>query len=371
MMAPSHVSWDPRVVQRESASLAGMGHEVAVIAMHEAQNPVPEGIELLPLKKRKLTRVGRMLQLWRVYSLASGWRADVYHAHEVESLLVALLVGWRRRAKVVFDAHECFHFTAARYSSGISARLVTWLTSRVLGWMSRRAAHVVVVSYTNEAFYRQFCRCRHVTILHNSPPPDKFKYAGKSADASITLTHDGFLSVDRGQSQILEALAIVRKQTPVRLIVVGQVIERDRAAFDARVKELELGDIVETTGWLTYEKAGEALNRGVIGLVAMQPTPNNYGSLSNKLFNYMSTGQAVIGPVGSDTEKVINHAQCGVTVDMTDPRALADSILLLLGDQAHTVQLGLNARRAIEDEFGWHRMESLLAGIYQDIESRS
>ncbi len=347
-----------------------MGHEVALIAMHEPQSPVPEGIELLPLEKKKRSRLGRIRQLWRVFRMASGWQADVYHAHEVESLLVALLAGWRRRAKVIFDAHECFHFTAARYSSGITARLVTWLTSRMLGWMSRRAAHVIVVSYTNEAFYKESCRCRHVTILHNSPPPDKFQYTNKPADASFTLTHDGFLSTNRGQNQILDALAIVRKQSPVRLLVVGQVIEGDRKAFDARVRELELDDIVEVTGWLAYEKAGAALNRGMIGLVAMQPTPNNYGSLSNKLFNYMATGQAVIGPAGSDTEKVISHVQCGTTVDMTDPKALAESMLSLLRNREHTRRLGLNARKAIEDTFGWHCMESLLAAIYEDIEQR-
>jgi len=84
----------------------------------------------------------------------------------------------------------------------------------------------------------------------------------------------------------------------------------------------------------------------------------------------MSTGQAVIGPAGSDTEKIINHVQCGLAVDMTDPKALAEAIISLLQNQQHTHQLGLNARKAIEDEFGWHHMEVLLASIYKDLGQR-
>jgi glycosyltransferase involved in cell wall biosynthesis len=344
-----------------------MGHEVALIATRDGDGSVPEGIRFLAIDNPRPTRWTRIAKLLPAYRLASGWKADVYHAHNVEALLVAMLAGWRHRAKVVFNPAECFHFTAARFSRGLAARVITRSTAQLLRWMSRRAAHVIVVSYTNEAFYRDECGIKKVTILFNSPPPDKFSCENKPPDAIHTITHDGFLSIDRGQNQILDALALLKDELPARFLVVGQVLERDRAAFAERVARLGLTQFVEVTGWLPYAEVGKALNRGMIGLVAMQPTPNNYGSLSNKLFNYMSTGQAVIGPQGSDTERVIRQAHCGITVDMTDPQALATALRALLSDPDRTRQLGRNARRAIEDEFGWHRMEQRLAAIYEDL----
>ncbi|MCH8805355.1 MAG: glycosyltransferase family 4 protein [Planctomycetes bacterium] len=370
MLAPSHPSWDPRVAQRESASLAKLGHTVALVAMHEDGRPGVAGVEVLALPKTPMTRWLRIKTMWRVYQMARRWKADVYHAHEVESLAVGVLLKWRTGAKLIFDAHECFHFTAARFVSGWYAKLVTAATSNMLRFLSRRAAHVIVVSFTNEEFYRDSCGCERVTIIHNSPPPDKFQHVGKPAEATRTITHDGYLDHSRGQDQILEALALVKRQMPVKLLVVGQVAESSRADFERQVAKLGLSDEVEVTGWLEYEKAGAELTRGSIGLVAMQPTPNNYGSLSNKLFNYMCTGQAVIGPKGSDTEIVLKRADCGLAVDMTDPRELAEAMLALLRDPERTRQLGLNGRRAVETEFGWHLMEKSLEGIYDGFDDR-
>ncbi|MBU0618536.1 MAG: glycosyltransferase family 4 protein [Planctomycetes bacterium] len=356
------------MVQRESLSLSKKGHQVTVVAMHDESRSVPAGIELLALPMDTLTRCKRIKTMWRVYQISRRRPFDVYHAHEVESLAVGILLKWRTGAELVFDAHECFHFTAARFSTGLRAQIISTLTSRMLRWMSRRAAHVIAVSFTNEKFYREYCGCRRVTIIHNSPPPDSFQYKNKPAEAVRTITHDGYLDESRGQDQILHALAIIKRHMPVKLLVVGQVSERSRASFAQRVKKLGLSNEIEVTGWLPYEQVGITLNRGSIGLVAMQPTPNNYGSLSNKLFNYMSTGQAVVGPKGSDTAEVIRQANCGALADMTDPQALAEAVMPLLADPDHCRQLGMNGRRAIEQKFGWHKMEETLGNIYESLD---
>ncbi len=78
----------------------------------------------------------------------------------------------------------------------------------------------------------------------------------------------------------------------------------------------------------------------------------------------MATGQAVIGPSGSDAEEVIRRADCGLAADVTKPESLAHVLLSLLRHPHRTRELGLNGRRAIEAEFGWHRMEDLLQRIY-------
>ena len=367
MLAPSHPSWDPRVVMRETKSAAKLGHQMGLVAMHDDSREFPEGIELLPLPRERVPRWKRIKLMRRVYRMARRWPADVYHAHEVESLAVGILLKWRTGAKLIFDSHECFHYTAARYLSGWKARLVTALMKRVMKCLSRRADQVIVVSYTSQTFYREFCGCRKVTIIHNSPLPELFPCNEKTPEARRTLIHNSFLSVGRGMHQLLEALALVKKDMPVRFINVGMIDKSDQAEFDRRVRELGLQDEVEVTGWLDYEQVGPEMNRGTIGLMALQPEPNNYATLHNKLFNYMCTGLAVIGPKGSDTEQVLQHADCGVAVDMTDPQALAEVIRSLLREPERTRQMGLNGRKAVETEFGWHQMEKLLDQIYKDL----
>ena len=369
MLAPSHPSWDPRVVMREARSLVAQGHRVALVAKHDPRRTVPAGIEVLPLPPQVLSRRQRALQIRRICRIARQWQADVYHAHEVESLAAGIWLKRRTKARLIFDAHECFHFTAARFLTGWKSRLATAVATRLLRWMSRQADQVIVVSYTNLRFYHETCGCRKVTLIHNSPPPELFPFTDKPPGAEHTLTHDGHFGADRGSNEVLDALAIVRRHVPAKLIVVGKIPEQnqEQERFAQRVRDLDLEGAVDVTGWIPYDQVGPNLNRGSIGLVAMRPSANNYGSLSNKLFNYMCTGQAVIGPAGSDTAQVLEHANCGVAVDVNDPQSLAEALLTLLRDPQRTRELGANARRAIETEFGWHKMETLLAEIYADL----
>ena len=368
MISPWHSSWDPRVVMRESGSLLDGGHRVALIAMHDESRASLDRIELLPLPDDPRTRWQRIKLIPHIYRMARAWPADVYHVHEMESLLVGILLKWRTGAKLIFDSHECFHHTAARFLSGFKARVVTAMMARVVRWMSRRADHVIVVSFTSERFYREFCRCPKVTIIHNCPAPDVFPCLQKSPEAQRTVTHNGNLAADRGVHQILEALTLVKRNSPVRFLVFGLTREAERHTLQVRTKELGLEEVVEIVPWLEYDRLGLEMNRGSVGLMAIQPTANNLSTLHNKLFYYMATGQAVIGPVGSDTAEVLSRYDCGVAIDTRNPQALADAILSLITDKETCARFGANGRRAVETEFGFHKMGERLLEIYRELE---
>ncbi len=371
MLCPSHHSWDPRVVMRESRSLIKAGHRVAIVAKADESREFIEGAELLEAPKVNwYSRWERIRAMWRVYRIARSWPADVYHAHEVESLAVGLLLKWRTGTKLVWDSHECFQFTAARFLSGWKAKLVTAFTARMLKWVSKWVDHVIVVSFTNEQFYLQFCHHNKVTIIYNSPIMDVFHCDKKTAEAEKIVTHSGNLSPDRGMMQILDALAIVKEKMPVKFIQVGSIIDCNGypEQFEKQVKELGLDDVVEVTGWVPYKQMAEILNKSLIGLLAIQPSPNSYTTLHNKTFSSMCTGQALIVPKGSDTEKIIRETNCGLAIDMTDPQKLANAIMSLMEDSKQCRQLGQNGRKGIEEKFGWHIMENLLWKIYEDLE---
>jgi len=371
MLSPTHEMWDPRVVMRESCSLVKAGHRVALVAMSNESREFVEGVELLPAPKvNTSSRWQRLLAMGRVYCLGRKWPADVYHAHEVESLAVGILLKWRTGAKLIWDSHECFQFTAARNLYGWKAKLVTAFVARILRWMSKFADHIIVVSFSNERFYRQFCGRDDVTIIHNSPSPGLFVCDNKPQDAAITITNCGRLGINRGMMQLLEALAIVKEKTPVKFMHIGTFARPDMELkqFERKVKDLGLENETEVTGWVSYKTMAQMLNRGSIGLVTHQPTPNNYSTLHNRTFSYMCTGQAVIGPKGSDTEQLIRETNCGLAVDMTDPQVLAEAMIYLIENPENCKQMGLNGRKAIEETFGWHIMEKLLWAIYEDLE---
>jgi glycosyltransferase involved in cell wall biosynthesis len=186
--------------------------------------------------------------------------------------------------------------------------------------------------------------------------------------AEHVLTHSGYVEPNRGPEQILQALAIIKRQTPVKLVVVGRVREEYRDEFLRRISELGLEEDVELLGHVPFEQMGAALNRGTIGLCTLQRTPNCMHTLSNKQFEYMATGQAVIGPINCDTAHLIRETDCGLTVDTTDAQAIAEAITLLISDPALRERYARNGRAAIEGEYGWHRMEERLWQVYERLE---
>ena len=52
----------------------------------------------------------------------------------------------------------------------------------------------------------------------------------------------------------------------------------------------------------------------------------------------------------------------------TDPQALADAILSLITDEERCARFGANGRRAVETEFGFHKMGERLLEIYRELE---
>ena len=78
-----HSIRDPRIFHKECKSLAGLGHDVALIACHERAEVV-DGIRIVPIDPPR-HRFDRMVRVgWQLYRTAARERADVYHFHDPE-----------------------------------------------------------------------------------------------------------------------------------------------------------------------------------------------------------------------------------------------------------------------------------------------
>ena len=187
----------------------------------------------------------------------------------------------------------------------------------------------------------------------------------------MTVCHEGYLGKGRGMSQMLEAVAIAAKEADVRLMLLGRVVPAEIGVFEQLVKDLEITHLVDGPMWIDYSLLGEKIAQAQIGIVAMQPTPNNYLSLSNKLYNAMACGQALIVPKGSASADIVQDYACGVVVDTTKPEEIAEAIVVLAKNADMRQRFGAKGRKAIEEVLGWHRMKDRMRGIYQDMKEKS
>ena len=65
---------------------------------------------------------------------------------------------------------------------------------------------------------------------------------------------------------------------------------------------------------------------------------------------------------------MIDKYQCGIAVDSTDPKAIAEGINYLIEHPRERLEMIRNGRKAIDEELGWHRMEEVMEELYSKIE---
>ena len=364
MLCSNHAVSDARVTHKHAASLSRMGHCVRVFGMASRIPVDVPGVDVQAVVPFRIGGRARVCNTLRLLGPALQWKPDVVTCHEPETAALGLWLKARLGVRVVFDVHELWHETMAARAPGCVRDPARWVFAKALQTIARRCDWVTVVSPWNLHFYRKVRHDRRVDIIHNSPRVKDFPPCRHDVDGPIVVAHEGNLDQGRGMAQILEALAIARRKVPVRLLIVGAVRPQARDAYHRIVERLSLADAIDLPGWIPYGEVGEVLSSAQIGIIAMQPTRNNFLSLSNKLYNYMCCGQAVVAMEGSATADLVRQANCGLAVDSTEPRAIADALVRLARDADSRSRLGENGRRAIIQTYGWHRMEERLSEIY-------
>jgi len=368
MMCSNHPINDARVVFKQAASLGAAGHEVRVFGL-EGRTPVHlPGVSVEAVYPFKIGIRARASVIPKLYGPVLRWKPDVVTGHEPETAALGLHLRALCGARVVFDVHELWQETMAKRMPGPFRSAARAAFVEVLRCLARRVDWVTTVSPPIVEFYRAVRRDGRVDLIYNSPPLEMFPPCRQDVGGPVVVAHEGGLDVRRGMLEMLEALAIARRSVEVRLLIIGGVREWDRTRFDERVSALGLAEAIESPGWVRYDGVGRLLSRSQIGIVAMQPSPNNYLGLSNKIFDYMACGLAVIVPAGSATADLVREVDCGVAVDTTNAEAIADAIVRLARAPVLRHRLGANGRRAIEQTYGWHKMAERLVEIYSQLE---
>jgi glycosyltransferase involved in cell wall biosynthesis len=93
---------------------------------------------------------------------------------------------------------------------------------------------------------------------------------------------------------------------------------------------------------------------------------NNRYSLPNKLFHYMAAGIPVVASSFPQVRAIVEDAGCGITVDMTDPAAIATGIRTVLRDPA-AAAMGANGRAAVEERYSWEASAAVLRAVYEGL----
>lgn len=366
-----HEPYDKRMFHKIGQTLVKAGYEV--VSVCPTAQPIPDerdGVHFIPLPFVR-TRWERLRAVPRLVRRAWPVRADVYIAPEPESWVAALCLKCCRGGRVVFDMHEHVSTKFSAYFPKLLRRFVEVVTRRVMRLMARATDLIIL---TRESFREVWKNVATPQIVVTNtarlrPPcteiPQRLRerYEGKPV-----LIHQGVFGDIRGSYQLLEAMVHIVKAVPeVRVILLGEYVYGDEKAYRRAVAEAGLDAHFDFCGVVPFEEVPAYIAVAQVGLILLQPGIENHRlAMPHKLFDYMREGKPVIAPAFSvEVARIVREADCGLLVDVTNPKAIADAAITLLTDPAYAQRLGQNGRRAVEETYNWEKEESVLLEALQ------
>lgn len=289
--------------------------------------------------------VGRAVDLLRVHGRIRAWRPDVVYvatAHNWRGLLrdlpLALTV---RRGRPPLVLH--FHGSECDKLGLRGQRLFTMLSKLLVG----RAASVMLLSSEEADTWRRECPLVDYEVVINpfvAPDVDPLDGGNEHSNPDMgtpTLLTVARLIPEKGVFDVLDALAVVRKHRPCRLLIAGRGPAREDLM--RRIAELRLGDAVELLGYVAGRDLEEAYGRADLFVL---PTYFAEG-FPLSIMEAMSHGLPIVTTAIRGSADHLVAGQHALFVPPRDPHALAEAIERLLDDESLRASMAkANVRRA-------------------------
>jgi glycosyltransferase involved in cell wall biosynthesis len=305
-------------------------------------------------------------------SRAVGPPADLFHGMAYMGIPIALGLGRRQRAPVVYDARDIY------LDAGNLARLsgpMRWLVGRAERGWARRASRVITVNRPYAEVMAGRWRVDEPLIVMNcsyryeppSPRARRFHDALGLDPTTRVVVYQGGFSRDRGIEQLIAAIADVPDATLVLLGYGSLQAELDRVAADpatgGRVRILPAVPPTELLDWIA--------SADVVAMPIQPTTLNHRLTTPNKLFEALAAGVPVVASDLPGMAPIVRETGCGVLVDPTDPTAIAAALREVLATPPDEMtEWRARCSEAARETYNWERQMDVLLAEYGRLTGR-
>ena len=175
----------------------------------------------------------------------------------------------------------------------------------------------------------------------------------------------GNMGVAQDLGTVLKAAEILRDQTEIQWILVGD--GRERASILKTIHDRGLTQ-VHWMGAHAVESMPEWLSSADALLVTLRDEPNFALTVPGKVQSYLACAKPVIAALRGEGKAVIEEAKCGLVVEPQNPDQLAHAVLKLKAlAPEQRLQLGANGRAYFEANFDGHALIRRLEHWLEDL----
>ena len=354
-----HSTYDTRIFLKECRSLSEEGYDVTLIVADGKGNEIRNNVNIVDVGSAK-NRIERIFKTTkRVFSMAVELNGDIYHFHDAELIPAARRI--KKMGKIViYDVHE--DLPRQTITKSYIPFLFRHLLAKILEVYENFAAHnysaiVAATPHIHDRF-KSFNNC--VITLNNFPILGELAGEEKYVVKENSICFVGEISRLRGVINLIESLQLVKSDC--KLYIVGKWSES--SLYEKAIK-LEGWKRVVDCGFLERKAVAEIMNKCVCGVVTFLPAPNHCFSQPNKMFEYMSAGLPVLASNFSLWNEIIVGNNCGICVDPSNIKEIADAIDSLFVNREKSINLGKNGQDAVLYKYNWDIEKKSLLNLYK------
>lgn len=286
------------------------------------------------------------------------------------------LVGLLRRCPVVFNAQDIWPDGLIRMG-----RIRNPAVIAAFRWLERfiyaRSSRISVVSQgMREHVLAKGVKDDRVVVIPNWVDTQRIRPVEPGTFRSDHGLHGKFIVLFAGNvgfaaglDSVLEAAALIRDDPRIVVLIVGE-----GSAKQALSRKAELAGLANVV-FLTTQPIEHFPAMLASCDVSLVPLKKDMGTLSvpSKTLASMAAGRPILASVPEDSDiwRIVNEADCGITVPPEDPDALARTLRSLAANTGPLERYGRNARTYVTDHFSRADLTGQYHALLRDVATRT
>lgn len=366
---------DNRVL-REATTLAEAGYIVKIYASYSNDLPKHQkinGYEVVRLKVRNYSPFGLSpFKFSRALNILISEKPDIYHAHDLDTLLICYLAGKRTKAKIVYDAHEYWPSRTSFNNKflGFIKNLIREPLFRIMErLLIKKVDAVISANESSATAYSNYYKIKKPTALYNFHSLENQKNSNvlrKSLglENKKIILFLGGINKGRGILQLVESLKLFPED--FHLVFLGEGPYKREG--EQLAEKLNLSSRVH---FLKAVRPNDVVKWASSASVGVSPIQNisksYYFSSPNKVFEYIMAGLPIAVSNFPEMKKVLSKYEVGETFDPDDPKSIAQAIKRIFDDNTRYQKLKDNALKAAREEYNWEKESTKLINLYKNL----
>lgn len=304
---------------------------------------------------------------YRSYKVVKEEAADIYHAHDLNTLPVAWWAARKHGAKLVYDSHELF--TEIKTWNRFEKILYTILERFLIKYPDK----LITVNNSIAGELVKRYGIRFPTIIINCPSPLKSKIKNPSndllrkaaeipKDKRLVLYQGGF-TAHRGLEELIESFEYLGDDYCLVFMGYGKL----QGELENLVDQKGLQNRIKFLPAVSQEVLLEHTSSADLGVIPYKPVSlNNYYTLPNKLFEYINANIPIVASNLPELRGVIKDFNIGCLFNPAESKSIANAIKYVLSDKDRYLTMKANTIKSSK-EFNWDKESRKLLDCYNSL----